>query len=127
MLSVSAMSFATGIITASHDGINKIHATAQAGGIHAKHAAVKAAVEGCIRFAGMLQMLSRQMSEPGQHYGPEITEPIGKAATHLQAGAMTLGEADTNIATLINTTVGELARGTRQAPHHEELNEAGAR
>ena len=109
------------------DGINKIHATAQSGGIHAKHAAIKAATEGCIRFADMLQMLARQMSEPGQHYGPEITEPIGKAATHLQAGAMTLGEADTNIDTLIRTTLGELAKGARQAPHHDELNETGAR
>lgn len=108
------------------DGVNKIHATAAAGGINAKQAAIKAATEGCIRFAGMLQMVARQMTEQGR-YGPEITEPLAKAATHLQAGAMTLGESDTAITTLKHMQVGELAMSARRAPHHDELNEAGNR
>lgn len=107
------------------DGVNQIHARAAAGGINAKQAAIKAATEGCIRFAGMLQMLSRMMSEGGK-YGTEITEPLAKAATHLQAGAMTLGESDTAITTLKNMTLGEAAVSPRQVPERNELNEAGA-
>lgn len=108
------------------DGLNQIHATAAAGGINAKQGGIKSATEASIRFDAMLQMLARQMSEAGR-YGPEITEPIAKAATHLQAAAMNLGEADTAITTLKHMQVGELAMSARQAPHHDELNEAGAR
>jgi hypothetical protein len=109
------------------EGVNQIHGTAQAGGIHAKHGAVKASHEGSIRFAAMLAMLSRAMSEPGMNYGPEITEPIAKAATHQQAAAMALSEADAHLATLINMTVGDLANSARQAPNHAEMSENGSR
>jgi len=109
------------------EGINEIHAHAQAGGIHAKQEAVKAAHEASVRFAAMVQMLARQMSEPGQNYGPEITEPLAQAGNHYQAGAMSLSESDAAISTLINMTVGDLARSPRQAPHHQELSESGSR
>ena len=109
------------------EGINEIHARAQAGGIHAKREAVKAIHESLVRFSAMLMMLSRQMSEPGQHYGPEITEPVAQAGQHCQAGAMAASEADAAITTLINMTVGELSRSARPTPHHAELSEAGSR
>jgi len=108
------------------EGVNRIHAEAAAGGIHHKQAALKAANEGSIRFSAMAQMLARTMSEPGNNYGPEITEPLGKAAQHLQAAAMSFGEADTNLTTLIHMSVGELAASPRQAPHHSELSENGS-
>ena len=121
---------AAGTSTASAEklieGINEIHAHAQAGGIHAKQEAIKAAHEGSVRFAAMVQMLARQMSEPGQNYGHEITEPLGQAGQHHQAAAMSLSEADAAVSTLINMTVGDLARSPRQAPHHQELSESGA-
>src|SRR5262249_15397879 len=60
------------------EGVNQIHAEAAAGGIHAKHAAIKAATEGAMRFSSMQGMLARSMSEPGSNYGPEITEPVAK-------------------------------------------------
>jgi hypothetical protein len=109
------------------EGVNRIHAEAAAGGIHHKQAALKAANEGSIRFSAMAQMLARTMSEPGNNYGPEITEPLGKAAQHLQAAAMSFGEADTNLTTLIHMSVGDLARSPRQAPHHSELSENGSK
>jgi len=122
---------AAGTSTASAEklieGINEVHAHAQSGGIHAKREAVKAIHEGLIRFGAMLGMLSRQMSEPGQHYGPEITEPLAQSGQYCQAGAMSASEADAAISTLINMTVGELATSPRRAPHHEELSESGAR
>ena len=108
------------------EGVNQIHAEAAAGGIHAKHAAIKAATEGAMRFSSMQGMLARSMSEPGSNYGPEITEPIAKAGELLQATAMALSEADANLSTLVNMTVGDLANSARQAPHHAELSENGS-
>jgi hypothetical protein len=109
------------------EGINEIHAHAQSGGIHAKREAVKAIHEGLVRFGAMLTMLSRQMSEPGANYGPEITEPVAQGGQHCQAGAMSVSEADAALTTLINMTVGDLATSPRPAPHHSELSESGAR
>jgi hypothetical protein len=109
------------------EGIQQIHAEALAGNIHAKQRALKAATEGCLRFAQTAVMLSRLMSEPGNNYGPEITEPIAKSGEQLQAAAMLFGEADTNLTTLINMSVGDLATSSRQAPHHTELSENGSR
>ena len=107
------------------EGVNQVHAEASAGGIHAKHSGIKSCTEGSLRFSAMAAMLSRAMSEPGSNYGPEITEPLAKAATHLQAAAMAFSESDGALSTLINMSVGDLANSARQAPHHTELSESG--
>ena len=121
---------AAGTSTASAEklieGINEIHAHAASGGIHAKREALAAMHEAAVRFAAMGQMVARTMSEPGSNYGNEITEPIAKGAQQFQAGAITIGEAEANLTTLINMTVGDLATSARQAPHHRELSENGA-
>jgi hypothetical protein len=117
----------TGSVEKLIEGVNQIHAEAAAGGIHAKQRGIKSAVEGSIRFSAMAAMLSRAMSEPGANYGPEITEPLAKASEHLQAAAMAFSESDTNLTTLLNMSVGELASSSRQAPHHGELSESGSR
>jgi hypothetical protein len=116
----------TGSVEKLIEGVNQIHAEAAAGGIHAKQRGIKSAVEGSIRFSAMAAMLSRAMSEPGANYGPEITEPLAKASEHLQAAAMAFSESDTNLTTLLNMSVGELASSSRQAPHHGELSESGS-
>lgn len=108
------------------EGINEIYAKAASGGLTAKQEAVRAAHEGAARFAGMMQMLARTMSEPGSNYGPEITEPISKAGMQFQAGAMLLSEADNALETLANMTLREAAQSPRQTPHHtNELAESG--
>lgn len=107
--------------------VNQVHAAAASGNIHAKHAAMKACTEGAQRFAAMAEMLARQMSEPGMHYGPEITEPLVKAATHQQASAMAFAESDTALTTLVQMSVGDLASSSRQAPAVPELSESGSR
>ena len=108
------------------EAIQAIYAHAASGGINAKQEAVRAAHEGAVRFASMMQMLARTMSEPGSHYGPEITEPLSKAGQHFQAGAMSLSEADNNLETLANMTLREASASPRQVPHHEhELSESG--
>ena len=108
------------------EGIQEIYARAASGGINAKQEAVRAAHEGAVRFASMMQMLARTMSEPGSNYGPEITEPISKAGTQFQAGAMLLSDADNALETLANMTLREASTSPRQVPHHEhELSENG--
>ena len=109
------------------EAVNHIHATAKAGGLYAKHATAKACQDGAARFAAMAETLSRSMGEPGQHYGPEITEPIAKGAMHLQAAAMAFADADAAITSLKHMTVADLARSPRQAPHYQELSEDGNR
>ena len=107
------------------EAINAIYAHAASGGITAKQEAVRSAREGAVRFAGMMQMLARTMSEPGSNYGPEITEPIARAGQHFQAGAMSLSDADAALETLANMTLREASTSPRQVPHHQnELSES---
>jgi hypothetical protein len=108
------------------EGVNEVHAAAGAGGVHAKHGAIKACTEGSLRFSAMAGMMSRAMSEPGANYGPEITEPLAKAGVHLQAAAMAFSESDAALSTLLSMSVGDLANSSRQAPHHTELSENGS-
>jgi hypothetical protein len=106
------------------EGINEIHAHAAAGGIHAKREAILAAHECAVRFAAMLQMLSRTLAE--RHYGPEITEPLASAATHITAGRMSISESDATLTSMLNMTVDALGSSPRQAPVHTELSETGS-
>lgn len=116
---------ATGSSEGLIENVTRIATAATAGGIHTKHQAIKDCTEGVIRFGAMLVQVARQMSEPGSNYGHEITEPIARAGTQLQAGALALGEADASMTTLVNMSVGDLANSPRQAPHHTELSETG--
>ena len=79
------MASSTGSAEKLIEGVNQVHAEAAAGGIHAKHGAIKASTRARIRFSAMASMLARAMSEPGSNYGPEITEPLAKAG-HAPAG-----------------------------------------
>lgn len=120
------MASSTGSAEKLIEGVNQVQAEAASGGIHAKHGAIKSCTEGSIRFSAMSSMMSRAMSEPGSNYGPEITEPLAKAATHLQAAAMAFSESDAALSTLLQMSVGDLASSSRQAPHHTELAENGS-
>ena len=122
---VAANAGASGAVEQLVDGVNQLHAHAQAGNVNAKHGAVKGGHEGLVRFAAMWNMLARSLGELG--FGPEITEPIAKAAMHVQAGAMTISEADANLTTLLNMTLGEAAESPRQVPHHSQFAENGSR
>lgn len=124
---MAAAGTSTGAAEQLIQGINQIHAAAASGNIHAKHAAIKAYVEGAQRFSATMAMLGRQLAEPGMHYGPEITEPLNKMAVHLQAAAMAGSESDTALTTLLAMSVGDLANSGRQAPHYAELSENGSR
>lgn len=106
-------------------GIEQIRAHAASGNIHAKREAIRATHECAIRFAELMNMLSRMLSEHG-HYGHEITEPLATGGMHFTAGAMSISEGDNALMTLMTMTVADLAASPRRAPHHNELSETGA-
>jgi hypothetical protein len=109
------------------DGINGIAAHARAGNILAKRRAMLALIHLCERAALMALNLSRALAEPGQHYGPEVTEPIASGAAHLAAASLKFTEADSALAALLRSSLEETMASGRQVPHHDELTETGAR
>ena len=106
--------------------IGRIRAGAMAGNAKAKLAALKVCSEACARFAAMAVQIARQMAEQG-HYGPEITERISAAGMHLTAAASAFSDSANGLETLLNLRLGEMPQSGRQAPHHAELSETGAR
>jgi hypothetical protein len=72
--------------------------------------------------AGGTSFLGQRLAEPDKHYGPEIFEPTGMAGAHFHAGAVVLEQADAMVTSLLQTTVGELAASSRQAPDKSQLN-----
>lgn len=115
---------ASGAVEPMVDGLQHVHQRAAAGNIRTKQWAVKVCAELCTRMSALLLMMSRTLAERG--YGPEISEPLARAGTMVMAAAMSCGESDTAITSLVNMRVGDLADSPRQAPHREELSETGA-
>lgn len=109
------------------DGINGIAAHVRAGNILAKRRGMLALIHLCERAANMALGLSRALAEPGQHYGPEVTEPIAMGAAHLAAASLKFAEADSALAGLLRTSLAETMAAGRQVPHHGEFTETGAR
>lgn len=70
--------------------------------------------------ARTIRALARDMAEPGQHYGPEITDPLAMSATHLGAASMALAEIQGRLRAVIRAS-DELAAAGVQAPHHSEF------
>lgn len=106
--------------------IDRIRARAAAGNAKAKLAALRACSAACLRFAQMAMTLARQMAEQG-HYGPEITERASAAGIHLTAAASAFSDSANGVATLLNMRLVDMPESGRQAPHHAELSETGAR
>jgi hypothetical protein len=74
--------------------------------------------------ARTVRALARDMAEPGQHYGPEITDPLAMSAVHLGAASMALAEIQGRLRAIIRASE-ELAAAGVQAPHHAEFDERG--
>jgi hypothetical protein len=70
--------------------------------------------------AGAVRSVAREMAEPGQHYGHEVTEPLGMTATHFTAASLALGEVDGRLLAIIRAAEDLRARGV-QAPHHDQM------
>jgi hypothetical protein len=70
--------------------------------------------------AGTVRAVAAGMSEPGQHYGAEVTEPLAMTAVHFTAASLGLGEVDGRLKSIIRAAEELRARGV-QAPHHDQM------
>jgi hypothetical protein len=104
------------------EGAQALRRHAMSGNARAKRGAVLGIVTASDVLAGIAGALSRDMAEPGQHYGPEVTEPLAMSAVHFQAGGMTLAEIDGRLLAIIRAAEHLQAQGV-QAPHHEQFQE----
>jgi hypothetical protein len=96
---------------------------AKSGGIHAKLRAIKVFSETFENLHTTLRDLATDMSEQGE-YPASVWEPVMTAAAHAKATAMSLGEADSSLVSLMNMNIGELAASPIRAPRNAELNRA---
>lgn len=71
-------------------------------------------------FAATMRALARDMAEPGQHYGIEITEPIAMSALHFSTASLVLVDVNGRIAAVVRATE-ELRASGVQAPHHDQM------
>jgi hypothetical protein len=95
---------------------------AMAGGLRSKQRAVKTLSDSFDYIHQQLQAFARQMSEPGQHYGPEVWEPLTRMAALCKAASSAGGESGSALNSLAGMNVGELADSARKAPDQSELN-----
>lgn len=114
----------TGAAADFFSAITAVTGRAKAGGIRDKATAIKTLTTGLEQQAAALEEFARHMAEPGQEYPAMVFEPLDQMAAHLRAAAMSGGEADSGLATLMHMPVGELAASSVRAPHNSELNTA---
>lgn len=99
---------------------------AMSGGVQAKRRAVLGNAAALRAQARALRALATAMAEPGQHYGPEVWEPVHAVAARLDSAASALEEADARLRPIARTAE-ELRAAGVQAPHHAEMSETGSR
>ena len=102
------------------EGAAALRRHAMAGNAQAKRRAILGIAAGIDILAATVRALASDMSEPGQHYGAEITEPMTGSASHLTAASTTLTEIDGRLLAIIRAAE-ELRASGVQAPHHEQL------
>lgn len=102
------------------EGAAALRRHAMAGNAQAKRRAILGMAAAADMLASTARSLASDMAEPGQHYGPEVTEPITGAASHFTAAGTTLAEIDGRILAIIRAAEELAARGV-QAPHHEQM------
>lgn len=113
-------------VTQVAEGLHAIFAHAMAGNIQAKRRGVLALIHVGRQSAAAALALARAMGEQ-RNYGIEITERVSAMAMYFTAAATAGTEADTGLVVLLHSSVAENMAAGRQMPHHEELQESGAR
>lgn len=96
---------------------------AKAGGIRSKARTGKVFIEGFEQQAAALEEYARHLQDTGR-YMPMVWEPYLKAGALLRAAAMAVAEADSALASMMATPMGEAGTSGIRAPHHDELNTA---
>lgn len=90
------------------------------GGIHDKRQALVALANTSAVLAAVSAQIAEAFGDRG--YGPEITEPLGQAASAFTCAGARCGDAFLRLDELLSTPVGSLAGSGREVPHNSELN-----
>lgn len=107
-------------------GMTRLRAYAVAGNINAKRAALAALAEVFAQDAAAVAALARSMQEESM-FGSEITEPIAQMGPALRALSTRAAEAESQVASLAGTPVGEVPASRHQAPDRHEMSETTGR
>jgi hypothetical protein len=102
------------------EGANALRRHMMNGGAQAKRAGVLGISLAADALAGTALAVSREMAEPGQHYGPEVTDPLAMTAVHFGAASLGLSEVEGRLLAIIKAAEELAARGV-QAPHHDQM------
>jgi len=102
------------------EGCNSLVRQAMSGNAQAKRKGVLGIGAAGDVLGRAARALADQMSEPGQHYGPEITEPLKMAGSHYSVGSMEIGEVDGRLRAVIRA-MEELRASGVQSPHHDQM------
>jgi hypothetical protein len=102
------------------EGATALRRHMMAGNAKAKRAGVLGTAAAAAALAGMVLAVSREMAEPGQHYGPEVTDPLAMIAVHFNAASLGLSEVEGRLLAIIRAAEELAARGV-QAPHHDQM------
>jgi hypothetical protein len=102
------------------EGANALRRYMLAGNARAKLRGVAGIEAAGDCLAGTVRALAREMAEPGQHYGPEVTEPLAMSAVHYGAAGLGLSEVEGRLRAAVRAAE-EFAASGVQPPHHDQL------
>jgi hypothetical protein len=106
--------------------LQQVVSRARAGGLQAKHRAIKTFAEAHDYMSQTMQQFAQEMAEPDQGYPQAIWEPLQQTAQYDRAAATKAAESDAAMTQLSNMQVGELAASPVKAPNERELNSDAA-
>jgi hypothetical protein len=92
------------------------------GGMQSKRRGIHTINEALQYLGGLLQQFGTRLGEADQGYPAAVWEPILTAAAHVTAAGASAGEADSALASLASTPLGEVAGSSVKSPHHEQVN-----
>lgn len=90
------------------------------GGIHLKVQICAALSDGLAQISNVSSIMVSDLAEV--RYGPEVCEPVWRAREAARVAAQMYGEAESSLAHLLNTSLGDLAMSGHQVPRSTEFN-----
>lgn len=100
--------------------VHRLNDVSRHGGLLVKQEAVHILVDAAEGISIAVGILAFDHRNAG--YGPEITDPLYRAAESFHAASQMCEEAQASLASLASMSVGALANSHRQVPHSTELN-----
>jgi hypothetical protein len=98
---------------------------ALSGGMRGKDQGIATLTEAADQIGRAVHTFATRLSEPDQHYGAPVWEPLMRMAGMLHAASLAGGDGMSALRGMASMPLGEVAVSPAvQAPHHDELNKA---